>query len=270
MPDDTKLHGKVLSIAGSDPSGGAGIQADIKTITALGGYAMTAITSLTVQNTRGVTAAEAAAPDLVRDQMLACIEDIGVDCFKSGMLHHAGIIRRVAEVLTQKRGQTPYVLDPVMVSTSGHQLLDPEARDCLVRDLLPLATLVTPNRPEAVALSGLERIETLDDMRRAGEKILSLGAGAVLIKGGHMPGERLVDLLLTRGEEYLYESARLETRHTHGTGCTLASAIATGLAQGLSLPKAVGRGHRYVARAIATAPGFGGGHGPLNHLVSAD
>ncbi|WP_321394143.1 bifunctional hydroxymethylpyrimidine kinase/phosphomethylpyrimidine kinase [Emcibacter sp.] len=263
------IKGKVLTIAGSDPSGGAGIQADIKTISAMGAYAMAAITSLTVQNTLGVTRAVPVEADLVRDQALACLEDIGADAIKSGMLFDEQIICTVSDLLKNDAPGIPYILDPVMVSTSGHALLAEQARAALTSELLPLATLVTPNIPEALALTGMDRIDTVDHMKVAAEKILALGAKAVLVKGGHLSDDRLVDLLAAAdGTSITYESRRIETRHTHGTGCTLASAIAAGLAQGMDLAAAVERARDYVHLAIQEAPGFGGGNGPLNHLVS--
>lgn len=264
--DKNIIYGKVLTVAGSDPSGGAGIQADIKAISAMGAYAMAAITSLTVQNTLGVTRAEPVAADLVRDQVLACLDDIGADTLKSGMLFNEAIITVLSDVI--KNCDIPYVLDPVMVSTSGHDLLQPVAQKALKEKLIPLASLVTPNIPEAMALTGMTRIETVEEMQEAGEKILALGAGAVLIKGGHASGDTLVDLLVFADGSHTFESSRIDTPHTHGTGCTLASAIAARLAQGMELEAAVRRARNYVHQAILEAPGFGGGHGPLNHLVS--
>ncbi len=258
----------MLTIAGSDPSGGAGIQADIKAISAMGAYAMAAITSLTVQNTLGVSRAVPVEADIVRDQILACLEDIGADAIKSGMLFDETIISIVADVLGMVGRNIPYVLDPVMVSTSGHALLEDQAQSALIGKLLPLASLVTPNIPEARALTGMSTINTTEEMQKAGEKILSMGARAVLVKGGHGAQDRLVDLLVTAKKTITFESRRIDTPHTHGTGCTLASAIAAGLAQGMSLEAAVERARDYVHLAILKAPGFGGGHGPLNHLVS--
>ena len=267
-PDENTINGKVLSIAGSDPSGGAGIQADIKSISAMGAYAMTAITSLTVQNTLGVSRAVPMEATLVRDQALACLDDIGADAIKSGMLFDEKIIAVVADLLHTAGQGIPYVLDPVMVSTSGHALLQEAAQTALKEQLIPLATLITPNIPEARALTGMTSIDTAEQMQQAAEKILGLGAGAVLLKGGHGMGDTLTDLLVTGTDTIRFESSRIDTPHTHGTGCTLASAIAAGLAQKMSLEGAVRRARDYVHRAILHAPGFGGGHGPLNHLVS--
>jgi hydroxymethylpyrimidine/phosphomethylpyrimidine kinase len=265
--EDNSINGKVLTIAGSDPSGGAGIQADIKAISAMGAYAMAAITSLTVQNTLGVTRAVPVDADLVRDQALACLGDIGADAIKSGMLFDEKIIAIVADVLKTAGRGIPYVLDPVMVSTSGHALLEPLAQKALIEHLVPLATLITPNIPEARALTGMAAIETVEQMQEAAERILAMGARAVLVKGGHGSGDRLIDLLVSDKGVVRFESDRIDTPHTHGTGCTLASAIAAGLAQEMPLQKAVARARDYVHQAILKAPGFGGGHGPLNHLV---
>jgi len=254
--------GRVLIIAGSDSGGGAGIQADIKTVTALGGYAATAVTAITVQNTLGVSAAWPVPADVVAAQADAVLEDIGADVIKTGMLGEAALVERVAQVLD--RWHLPAVIDPVMVAKGGAALLADEALAPLKALLVPRAALLTPNAPEAEALTDL-RVETTDDLRRAGEALLKTGAGAVLMKGGHVPGPRVVDVLMTPYGETLFEGERIETRHTHGTGCTLASACATGLAQGLSLESACARAWDYVHRAIAGAPGLGRGQGPLDH-----
>jgi hydroxymethylpyrimidine/phosphomethylpyrimidine kinase len=254
--------GRVLIIAGSDSGGGAGIQADIKTVTALGGYAATAITAITVQNTLGVSDAWPAPPDLVAAQANAVLDDIGADVIKTGMLGEAELVERVAELLD--RAQRPAVIDPVMVAKGGAHLLADEALAPLKALLVPRAALLTPNAPEAEALTGLA-IQTTDDLRRAGEALLAAGAGAVLMKGGHVSGPRVVDLLMTPYGETLFEGERIETRHTHGTGCTLASACAVSLAQRMSLEAACARAWDYVHRAILGAPGFGKGQGPLDH-----
>jgi hydroxymethylpyrimidine/phosphomethylpyrimidine kinase len=251
---------RVLIIAGSDPSGGAGIQGDIKTVTALGGYAAAAITALTVQNSLGVSAVHPMPADLVAAQARAVLEDIGADAVKIGMLGVAAIAHAVAGVLADFEG--PVVVDPVLVSTSGAALLDEAGVEVLKAELLPRAALLTPNAPEAARLTGLD-VRSTDDLRRAGEALLRAGARAVLMKGGHVPGERVVDLLMTPAGETRFESPRDATRHTHGTGCALASAAATGLAQGLGLEEAVARAHAYVAEAIRQAPGFGAGAGPI-------
>ncbi|MFL5296351.1 MAG: bifunctional hydroxymethylpyrimidine kinase/phosphomethylpyrimidine kinase [Phenylobacterium sp.] len=254
--------GRVLIIAGSDSGGGAGIQADIKTVTALGGYAATAITAVTVQNTLGVSAAYPMPADVIVAQARAVLDDIGADVIKTGMLGDVEAVEAVARLLDG--AALPAVIDPVMVAKAGARLLSTEAI-ASVRDLLvPRAALLTPNAPEAETLTGLA-VETTDDLRRAGEALLRLGAGAVLMKGGHIPGPRVVDVLMTSYGETALEGERIETRHTHGTGCTLASACATGLAQRLSLEAAATRAWDYVHRAMLQAPGLGGGHGPLDH-----
>ena len=255
--------GRVLIIAGSDSGGGAGLQADLKTVTALGGYAATAVTAVTVQNTLGVTSVLPVPADMVTAQARAVLDDIGADALKTGMLGDIAMVETVAAILDSAAG-IPAVVDPVMTAKGGAALLATDAMDAVRRLMVPRARLLTPNVPEAEALTGLG-ITNLDDQRRAGEALLALGARAVLMKGGHLHGERVTDLLLTPDGETLFESARLETRHTHGTGCTLASACAAGLAQGLTLEAAVARAWAYVQEAIARAPGLGRGHGPLDH-----
>lgn len=255
-------QGRVLVVAGSDSGGGAGIQADIKTITVLGGYAATAVTAVTVQNTLGVSGALPVPLDLIEAQMRAVLDDIGADVIKTGMLGDAATVARVADLL-QIYG-IPAVIDPVMVAKGGHALLAGSAVAAMAERLVPRAALLTPNAPEAAALTGLA-VETTDDLRRAADTLLALGAGAVLMKGGHIPGDRVVDLLITPAGETRFEGARIETRHTHGTGCTLASAIAAGLARDRPLIEAVAAAHGYVAQAIRQAPGLGAGHGPLDH-----
>jgi hydroxymethylpyrimidine/phosphomethylpyrimidine kinase len=255
--------GRVLIIAGSDSGGGAGIQADIKTVTALGGYAATAVTAITVQNTLGVAAVHPIPPDVVEAQARAVLDDIGADAIKTGMLGDRAMVEAVARILESAAG-LPAVIDPVMVAKGGQALLADEAIGAVRSLLIPRAALLTPNAPEAAALTG-ETVATTDDLRRAGEALLMAGAAAVLMKGGHIPGERVVDILLTPQGETAFEAERIETRHTHGTGCTLASACAAGLAQGLPLTEAVARAWAYVQEAMLRAPGFGAGHGPLDH-----
>ncbi|HUO21362.1 MAG TPA: bifunctional hydroxymethylpyrimidine kinase/phosphomethylpyrimidine kinase [Caulobacteraceae bacterium] len=262
MTQAPRAKGRVLIIAGSDSGGGAGVQADIKTVTMLGGYAATAITAVTVQNTLGVSGVHSIPPEVVKAQALAVLDDIGADAIKTGMLGDLAMIEAVAEVLDGVHA--PVVIDPVMVAKGGAPLLAAEAVAHFARVLAPRAALLTPNVLEAEALTGLT-VADLDGQRRAGEALLRAGAGAVLIKGGHIAGERVVDLLMDGGGELLLEGPRIDSRHTHGTGCTLASACATGLAQGLSLQEAVTRAWSYVAEAIRRAPGFGQGHGPLDH-----
>jgi hydroxymethylpyrimidine/phosphomethylpyrimidine kinase len=256
MPD-----GRVLIIAGSDSGGGAGIQADIKTVTALGGYAATAITAVTVQNTLGVSAVHGIPPDVVIAQAEAVLTDIGADAIKIGMIGEAA--EAVADLLAGWP-HIPVVLDPVMVAKGGATLAGSDAIRVLKQRLLRLAALVTPNAPEAAVLTG-SAVETTDDLRRAGEALLAAGCRAVLMKGGHIAGDRVTDILMTTTGETTFEGPRIDTRHTHGTGCTLASACAAGLAQGMALEAAVARAWGYVAEAIRRAPGFGAGAGPLDH-----
>ncbi|MFT8718996.1 bifunctional hydroxymethylpyrimidine kinase/phosphomethylpyrimidine kinase [Acetobacter sp.] len=260
------MRGRVLSIAGSDSGGGAGIQADIKAITALGGFAMTAIAALTAQNTVGVIDILDVPPEFLRTQIRCVLEDLGADAFKTGMLGRAESIRVVAEEIGRYR-DIPFVLDPVMVAKGGAKLLAPDAISALIEELLPLSTLLTPNIPEAEALLGV-RIENEKDMIEAGYALQSKGVPAVLVKGGHMPGPDLADVLVNGETVEIFRGQRIETRHTHGTGCTLASAIATQLAQGQPLRDAVERARAYLIKAIANAPGYGAGAGPLDHGVT--
>lgn len=257
---------RILIIAGSDSGGGAGVQADIKTAAAFGTYAMTAITAVTVQNTKGVRAIHPIPPNIVRDQIVACLKDIGADAIKTGMLANAPVAKAVAAALAKYARGIPLVVDPVMVSTSGASLLDEDAVDIIKKRLIPLATLVTPNIPEAKRLTGI-RGTSRGDIRSAAARLREMGAKAALIKGGHSTRSTIDDVLSWEKGEEVYAFPRLKTRHTHGTGCTLATAIACGLGQGLSLPLAVARAREYVQNAIATAPGFGHGRGPLNHAV---
>lgn len=252
----------MLVIAGSDSGGGAGIQGDIKTVTILGGYAATAVTAITVQNTHGVHGVHPIPVELIEAQGIAVLDDIGADAIKTGMLGDVATVEAVARLID--RAGAPSVIDPVMVAKGGAALLPHEAVGAITSLLLPRSTLLTPNAPEASALTGLAT-ETTDDLRRAGEVLLAAGAKAVLMKGGHIAGARVVDVLMTPHGEATFEGDRIDTRHTHGTGCTLASACATGLAQGLTLHAAVARASSYVREALARAPGFGSGHGPLDH-----
>ena len=257
------FRGRVLIIAGSDSGGGAGIQADIKTVTALDGYAATAITAITVQNTLGVTGVHAIPLDIIEAQARAVLDDIGADAIKTGMLGDVATVVRVARILDSAPGVAA-VVDPVMVAKGGAALLEARAVAAVRELMIPRAALLTPNAPEAEALTGLP-VLTTDDLRRAGDVLLGFGAKAVLMKGGHIAGERLTDLLITPDGETAFEGERIDTRHTHGTGCTLASACAAGLAQGLPLTEAVARAWSYVHEAMLRAPGFGAGHGPLDH-----
>ncbi len=255
---------RVLIVAGSDSGGGAGIQADIKTVTALGGYASTAITALTAQNTLGVHKILLVDPDFLGAQMQVVLEDLGSDVVKTGMLPTRKAIETVARVLAQSARDVPLVVDPVMTAKGGFSLADSSACDTLEQILFPRADLITPNLDEAAGLTRLN-VEDVDGMRKAAYRLIEKGARAVLIKGGHLPTDTLTDLLVwDRGEE-LFSSRRIATRHTHGTGCTLASAIATLLAGGKPLVEAVSHAREYLHKAIRTAPGLGQGHGPLNH-----
>lgn len=258
------VKGRVLIAAGSDSGGGAGIQADIKTVTALGAYAMTAITALTAQDTNGVQGVVGVEPAFIAQQMRMVLDDIGADAVKTGMLHNVAVIETVGGVLAEKARDVPLVLDPVMYAKGGHPLLEPDAIASLKATLLPLAAVVTPNIPEAEAIAGVT-IRTVADMHAAARAIAALGPRAVLLKGGHMEDADVTDVLYQGDTAEEMTHPRIDTRHTHGTGCTLASAIAAGLAQGTELSAAVRRARAYVLAAIRTAPGFGHGHGPLNH-----
>jgi hydroxymethylpyrimidine/phosphomethylpyrimidine kinase len=260
------IPSRLLIIAGSDSSAGAGIQADLKTAFAFGVYAQTAITAVTVQNTLGVTGAHVVPPDVVRGQIIACLSDIGADAIKTGMLGSAGMVTMVADTLAAHAPGIPLVVDPVMVAKGGSPLID-EAAVAVVQDrLLPMATLITPNLPETEVLTGIDASDE-DGLTAALAAFARMGCRHVLFKGGHAQGPMVEDVLgdAQTGALLRLSAPRQDSRHTHGTGCTLATAIACGLAENLSLAEAVGRAHRYVQRAIATAPGLGGGHGPLNH-----
>ena len=258
------MQGRVLIIAGSDPSGGAGIQADIKTVTALGGYAATAITALTVQNTAGVRAVHPVGADIIKAQIDVVLDDIGADAVKIGMLGAVEGVALVADALTPIAGDIPIILDPVLVATSGDALAGDDVAAAILDRLVPIAAIVTPNIDEAAALTGAS-VKNKADMIAAGEALRAAGADAALVKGGHLPGDKVADVLMSEEGPLWFENRRIDTTSTHGTGCTLASAIAAGLAQGLSHADAVAAAIRYVHVAIATAPGFGAGHGPLNH-----
>ena len=254
--------GRVLIIAGSDSGGGAGLQADIKAVTMLGGFAATAVTAITVQNTLGVHGVHPLPVELIRQQARAVLNDIGTDVIKTGMLGSVEVVEAVADILDG--AGVPAVVDPVMVAKGGANLLEAAAIGAVRTLMVPRAALLTPNAPEAEALTGIV-VTDLDGQRRAGEALLEMGAGAVLMKGGHVPGDRVLDLLVTAEGDTVLEGERVETRHTHGTGCTLASACAAGLAQGQTMEAAVANGWAYVAEAIRRAPGLGQGHGPLDH-----
>jgi hydroxymethylpyrimidine/phosphomethylpyrimidine kinase len=259
------MIGRVLVVAGSDSGAGAGIQADIKTIAALGGYATTAVTAVTAQDTRGVHDVMRVPPALVRHQMEVVLDDIGADCIKTGMLHDAAILAAVVAVVTAKAAGIPLVVDPVLVASDGTRLMDADALEILKQSLIPLTTVLTPNAPEAAALTG-QPVDDLAAMQRAAEALVRLGARTVLVKGGHVEGDVVRDVFCDGRTTIVLESPRIATRHTHGTGCTLASAIAAGLAQGMAPLDAIRRARAYLTEALRTAPGLGQGHGPMNHM----
>jgi hydroxymethylpyrimidine/phosphomethylpyrimidine kinase len=259
------MIGRVLVVAGSDSGAGAGIQADIKTIAALGGYATTAVTAITAQDTRGVHDIMRVPPALVRRQMEVVLDDIGADCIKTGMLHDATILAAVVEVVTAKAATIPLVVDPVLVASDGTRLMDEDALAILRQRLIPLTTMLTPNAPEAAVLTGFA-VDDLDAMQRAAEALVGMGAASVLVKGGHVDGDTVRDVFFDGRAATVLASARIVTRHTHGTGCTLASAVAVSLAQGMTPVAAIRRARAYLAAALETAPGLGAGHGPMNHM----
>jgi hydroxymethylpyrimidine/phosphomethylpyrimidine kinase len=268
----TGAHGEpvriALSIAGSDSGGGAGIQADLKTFHQFGVFGMSVVTAVTAQNTLGVLAWQSLSPDLVVRQIDAVADDLPPRAVKSGMLGSAEVVTAVADAIG-RHALSNYVLDPVMVATSGHRLLDRDAERWIARRLVPLATIVTPNLDEAATLVE-EEVRTPEQMMRAGRALLTLGARAALVTGGHLAGDEIVDILVAEGGAARYFAhRRVDTTSTHGTGCTLSAAIAAGLAQGRPLQQAVGDAVDFVQRAIAAAPGLGHGHGPLNHFVPA-
>lgn len=261
------MQGRVLIIAGSDPSGGAGIQADIKTVTALKGYAAAAIAALTAQNTEGVKAVLDVPAAFVAQQVELVLTDIGADIIKTGMLNSADVIKAIAPVIRKYAPDAGLIIDPVMVSKSGHTLLQDDAIDALKKLLIPHALVVTPNIPEAEILTGM-KIKHAEHMIEAGHKILAMGAKHVVMKGGHLEGNQLIDILVSPEGEESFSTKRMQTRNTHGTGCTLASAIATCLAKGMPLRESVMCARAYVKNAIRSAPNFGKGNGPLNHCVA--
>jgi hydroxymethylpyrimidine/phosphomethylpyrimidine kinase len=256
-----------LTIAGSDSGGGAGIQADLKTFQQFGVFGTSVIVALTAQNTRGVRAVESVPESMVSDQLTAIAEDLPPDALKTGMLAEAGLVRLVAKAI-RENGWQPLVVDPVMVATSGHRLLTTEAEDVIRESLVPLAALVTPNLDEAAMLTG-RVVYDVPTMERAAYTLIRFGAGAALVKGGHLQGDMVTDVLVTRDSVRRFSRPRLDTSSTHGTGCTLSAAITAGLALGRPLETAVADALDFVHRAIARAPGLGGGHGPLDHTVTA-
>lgn len=261
--------GRVLIVAGSDSGGGAGIQADIKTCAAFGVYSATAITAITAQNTLGVQQVEPISPDLVAAQMRSTLSDIGADVIKIGMLANQGIIEAVADVIANEAEDATVVLDPVLVATSGDALLQEDAVASLKELLLPLADIVTPNTHEAKILTGIT-VEDVETMTRAGEELRQMGAYAALMKGGHLEGNSVIDILVAEEGTQMMSAPRIHSKHTHGTGCTLASAIAALTAQGTPIEVAVQEAREYVFEAIRSAPGLGKGNGPLNHGLKID
>ena len=255
-----KPRGRVLVVGGSDSGGGAGIQADIKTVTALGGYATSAITALTIQNTLGVFGVIATPAKAVRAQMEAVLKDIGADVIKTGMLGDKLLVEMLAEAFEDIAAGAPRVIDPVMVATSGDSLLPRDAIDAVRQLMIPGAALVTPNAPEAEVLTG-KAVDGVNGQRRAAERLLDMGARAALVKGGHVAGDVIVDVLATQEGEHFFDAPRIATKATHGTGCTLASGIATGLARGLKLVDAITLSRAFLVKAIARAPGAGPGPG---------
>lgn len=256
-----------LTIAGSDSGGGAGIQADLKTFHQFGVFGTSVVVAVTAQNTRGVRSIHPVPADMVRDQLAALAEDLPPAALKTGMLATAPLVQQVAGAI-RAYGWTRLVVDPVMVATSGDRLLAPDAVQAMRERLMPLAAVVTPNLDEAALLTG-EEVADPAAMDRAGRQLLASGAGAVLVKGGHLPGDTVVDVLVTASGTRRFARQRIATTSTHGTGCTLSAAITAGLALGRPLEAAVEDALDYVHRAIASAPGLGGGHGPLNHGVLA-
>jgi hydroxymethylpyrimidine/phosphomethylpyrimidine kinase len=256
-----------LTIAGSDSGGGAGIQADLKTFQQFGVFGTSVIVALTAQNTRGVRRVETVSEAMVSEQLTALAEDLPPDALKTGMLADTALVRLVAKAI-RENGWVPLVVDPVMVSTSGHRLLTAEAEEVVRESLLPLAALVTPNLDEAAILTG-RAVHDVASMERAGETLLRFGAAAALVKGGHLSGDDVTDILVTPDGIRHYRRPRLASGSTHGTGCTLSAAITAGLALGRPLDRAVEDALDFVYRAIAAAPGLGQGHGPLDHRVAA-
>jgi hydroxymethylpyrimidine/phosphomethylpyrimidine kinase len=252
-----------LTVAGSDPSGGAGLQADLKTFHQHGVYGMAVVSLITVQNTRAVTRVEVLSPDLVAEQLDAVLEDIPPLAVKTGALGNAALIEVVAE--RARRMAAPLVVDPVMVSKHGHPLLAPDAVRALTAKLFPVTTLLTPNAEEASVLLGTP-VETLAQAREAARRLAQLGPSSVLVKGGHLRGDA-VDVLFHEGRVHELHAPRIDSPHTHGTGCTYSAAITAGLARGLALPEAVGRAKAWLTEAIRSPPGVGRGIGPVNHLA---
>jgi len=257
---------KIMTIAGSDSGGGAGIQGDIKTITSLGGYATSAITAITAQNTLGVKSVLNISINMIEEQITAILEDIGTDAIKIGMLSNEKIINCVVKLLSNLKKKIPIVLDPVMVAKGGHKLLDAGAETALINELMPLCTIITPNIPEAEVITGIKINDALD-LENAGRSIIDMGINNVLMKGGHLNSSKLTDVLITNNNIEYFNNNKINTKNSHGTGCTLSSAIACGLGQKLTLKESVKRAHLYVYKSILNAPNIGKGNGPLNHLI---
>ena len=261
-----KIKSKILIIAGSDSSGGAGIQADIKTVTALGSYAMTAITAVTAQNTKGVKKVIPIPSKVVEKQITMILEDIGTNAIKIGMIHNTGIIKSLYTILRKYKPKN-IVIDPVMVAKGGAELINNNSIKYLKKLLFPLCDLLTPNIPEAEILTGYS-ISNKEDMIKAAKKILNMGAKNVLLKGGHLKNKMIFDILATDKEIKIFKKRKIKTKNTHGTGCTLSSALATCMSQKKNIVKSCKISLSYVDKAIDSAPGYGKGFGPLNHLVS--
>ena len=263
-----KPKSKILIIAGSDSSGGAGIQADIKTITSLGSYAMTAITALTVQNTKGVKSIIPVSANEIKNQIVYSANDIKPDAIKIGMLHSSDVIKKVIESL-KKIKTKKIILDPVMIAKGGAKLIDNEAIKILKKKLIKSVSLITPNIPEAEILTGI-KIRNKEDMIFAANRLINIGAKNVLLKGGHLKSKKVEDVFLNKSDLIVFKSSRHNTKNTHGTGCTLSSAITTFFSCGKSIKKACELGIKYVNSAILTNPNYGKGHGPVNHLTSME
>ena len=258
---------KILTIAGSDSCGGAGIQADLKTFSAHGTYGMSVITAITAQNTEGVFAVEDVSPDIIKKQIEVLFDDICIDAIKIGMVSKVETINIIADTL-KKYNVKNLVIDPVMVSKSGFHLLQPEAKQALIENLLPLATIVTPNLPEAEVITDL-KVSSIKDMENVAIKIYEMGPKCVLVKGGHLEGDA-VDILYDGTDFRYYVSPRIDTIHTHGTGCTLSSAIASNLSKGYSIDKAVEKSKRYITNAIKQSFSIGKGVGPVHHFYNVN
>jgi len=266
---DHKIKGRVLVVAGSDPSGGAGIEGDIKTITSLGCYALSAITSITDQDTKKINGVYNLRPKMISSQIQTSLNDIGADCIKLGMLPSQEVIMVVSKILNIHARNIPRVVDTVIESSGGYEFMNNFALDTFLSKIVNGATIITPNLPEAEKLIN-RKIRNLEEMYESVEDLRALGSDAVLLKGGHLDSDNLVDLLIKKDSVESFKSLRIESTSTHGTGCALSSAIAAGLAQSLSLTDSVARAHYYVNRAIELAPGFGKGFGPLNHCHTVD